>query len=200
MKYPRTPHLPASPGISEDDIANTVDPLLGRLVVVTEKLDGECTCISRAEIHARSENRSNHPSRAMVKNLWGTISYLIDEDVCVYGENMYAKHSIEYTLDNVFYVFAVRKGSKFLSWNEVKATATKLGLQCVPVLYEGLWQGEMTVPATSKYGPDIEGYVVRNEAAFVAEEFDKNVAKWVRKDHVTTDRHWRNNWVPNKIV
>ncbi len=44
-KYPRTPHLPFSPGVSADDIVlvsskDTALPILSQETVVTEKLDG----------------------------------------------------------------------------------------------------------------------------------------------------------------
>lgn len=42
-KYPRTPHLPWSGTIADDDKRlETVRNFIGREVVVTEKLDGEC--------------------------------------------------------------------------------------------------------------------------------------------------------------
>jgi len=42
-KYPRTAHLPWSPGADDDDIIiDTVDSFVGKEVVVTEKMDGEC--------------------------------------------------------------------------------------------------------------------------------------------------------------
>lgn len=44
VKYPKTPHLPFSPGVAEDDIILPCDgsklPILSEDVVVTEKLDG----------------------------------------------------------------------------------------------------------------------------------------------------------------
>ena len=35
-----------------------------------------------------------------------------------------------------------------------------------------------------------EGYVIRNINAFHFDDFQKNVAKWVRPHHVQTDAHW----------
>ena len=43
-KYNRTFHLPWSPGSTNDDrISNNVDSLLGKEIVITEKLDGSNT-------------------------------------------------------------------------------------------------------------------------------------------------------------
>lgn len=34
---------------------------------------------------------------------------------------------------------------------------------------------------------------------FPIEDSGKNMAKWVRKGHVQTDEHWKNNWKPNRL-
>ena len=40
VKYPRTMHLPWSPGLQNDDrVIKSLDRLIGRTVVVTEKMD-----------------------------------------------------------------------------------------------------------------------------------------------------------------
>lgn len=38
-----------------------------------------------------------------------------------------------------------------------------------------------------------EGIVVRNVESFEYNDFSKNVAKCVRKNHVQTDIHWKNS-------
>lgn len=45
-KYPRTPHLPWSPGATKDDVRciNT-EIFTGKRVVITEKMDGENTTL-----------------------------------------------------------------------------------------------------------------------------------------------------------
>jgi len=48
-KYPRTPHLPWSPGrFQEDVILADSTQFMRKTVVVTEKMDGENTTSSRA--------------------------------------------------------------------------------------------------------------------------------------------------------
>jgi hypothetical protein len=45
-----------------------------------------------------------------------------------------------------------------------------------------------------------EGYVVRLAASFKFEDFAKSVAKWVRKNHVTTTNHWKlEKVIPNTL-
>ena len=53
IKYPRTPHLPFSPGRSDDDIGLGKVEFTGE-VVVTEKLDGENTTLYHDYLHART--------------------------------------------------------------------------------------------------------------------------------------------------
>jgi RNA ligase len=94
-KYPRTPHLPWSPGASEDDVK--LDGCLkfqGREVVVTEKMDGENTSLYRNGLHARSLDSRHHPSRDWIKAWHGGIAHHIPEGWRLCGENVYARHSI----------------------------------------------------------------------------------------------------------
>ena len=46
----------------------------------------------------------------------------------------------------------------------------------------------------SELGGKKEGLVIRIADKFSVGEFDKNVAKYVRANHVQTDSHWRYNW------
>jgi hypothetical protein len=65
VKYPQIPHLPWSPGRSEDDIAlDSIEHLEGlEDVVVTEKSDGENTTLYHDYLHVRSLDSKSHPSR-----------------------------------------------------------------------------------------------------------------------------------------
>lgn len=194
-KYPRTLHLPWSPGRSDDDkVLSSVEHFRGREVVVTEKLDGENTTMYRDHIHARSIDSKHHPSRTWVKAEHGRIAADIPEGMRVCGENIYAKHSIHYKgLTAYFYVFGVYKGDLCLSWDETLEYAALLGLQPAPVLYRGVWD-EAKVKAcwtgTSVFDGEQEGYVVRVTDAFDYESFADSVGKFVREKHVQTDQHW----------
>lgn len=163
-------------------------------VIVTEKLDGECTTMYPDYVHARSVNGKSHPSRNWVKNLQAQIGHLIPAGVRICGENLFAKHSIYYTsLESYFAVFAAFDGETCLSWDDTVATCHKLSMARVPLLYRGPWD-EKKIKACwtgrSAYGDEQEGYVVRNAGSFSLEAFDHNVAKFVRQGHVQTDDHW----------
>jgi hypothetical protein len=52
----------------------------------------------------------------------------------------------------------------------------------------------------SQLGGDREGYVVRLASGFHYRGFRQSVAKYVRKDHVQTDDHWKSREVvPNRL-
>ncbi|MEU9105075.1 RNA ligase family protein [Streptomyces xanthophaeus] len=189
--YPRTPHLPWSPGAASDDVrADGFAGLAGREVVVTEKLDGENTTLYRDGLHARSLDSAHHPSRAWVKGLQGRIGPGIPEGRRVCGENLYARHSLPYgELDSWFYGFSVWDGEHCLDWDQGVRFLRGLGIPTPPVL----WRGTFDERALRRLKVDTarqEGYVVRTVAGFTRADFGRCVAKWVRPGHVQTGTHW----------
>jgi len=205
-KYPRTYHLPWSPGTTSDDrILSDLSSFeaMGD-VVVTEKLDGENTSLYPATLHARSVDSRHHPSRDWVKRLWGQICHEIPQGMRVCGENVFARHSIKYEeLPCYFLVFGIYEGERCLSWDETVEWCSLLNLEVVPTLYRGKWDEDVIkscYTGISKYGGTQEGYVVRNAKSFSIKDFSLNVAKYVRKNHVQTSDFWMNQpIVPNKL-
>lgn len=201
-KYPRTPHLPWSPGATSDDVYLADTAIFGgREVVVTLKMDGENTTMYRDHIHARSLDSGHHPSRAWVKGLHGAIAHSIPEGWRLCGENLFAEHSIRYeALPSYFMLFSIwDEQNRCLSWAETEEWAALLELVTVPLLYRGLWD-EAAIRGIVLDPTIQEGYVVRTAAAFPYAEFGRHVAKWVRPAHVQTDQHWMNRpVVPNGL-
>lgn len=189
--YPRTVHVPWSPGVASDDVrVGELGGLRGRQVVVTEKMDGENTTLYRDGVHARSLDSGHHPSRGWVKALQGRIGGLIPVGVRVCGENMYARHSIAYEdLESWFYGFSVWDGEWCLGWDETVGVLRGLGIPAPPVLWRGVFD-ERALRALKLDPARQEGYVVRTVEGFVREEFGRRLAKWVRPHHVQTDTHW----------
>ena len=201
-KYPRTVHLPWSPGATDDDIRCTSVALFeGREVVVTEKLDGENTSIYRDGCHARSIDGRHHPSRDWVKGLQARIGHEIPEGWRLCGENLYARHSIAYDeLAGYFYLFSVwNQENHCLSWAETEEWAELLDLPLPQILYRGPWDAA-TVEGLTLDTSTMEGYVVRVADGFRFEDFSRSLAKWVRPSHVTTESHWMHGpVVPNGL-
>ena len=198
-KYPRTSHVPWSQGCTAGD-KKLVDMscFLGKAIVVTEKMDGENTTIGKTYTHARSLDSGHHESRNWVKQFAAQWQHLLDDDIRVCGENLYAKHSILYTdLPSYFLGFSVWKGSQCLNWGETQEIFKILGIESVKVIScypEMLDVSFERVRDDGEYlmssGRVVEGYVIRNWDSFHYSEFSSNVAKFVRKHHVQTDSHW----------
>ncbi|MDQ2583660.1 RNA ligase family protein [Saccharothrix yanglingensis] len=149
--YPRTPHLPWSPGASPDDVrVCDLDGLRGREVVVTEKLDGENTTLYRTARTPRSPDSGHHPSRSWVKGLQGRIGPGLPAGWRVCGENVHARHSIAYRdLESWFYGFSVWAGDRCLGWDESVRFLRGLGVPVPPVL----WRGVFTAGAPHAWDP-----------------------------------------------
>lgn len=207
-KYPRTPHVPWSPGISSDDIRanqSSLSELLSRgSVVITEKMDGESTTMYRDHIHARSIDSAHHQSRSRVKQIHSEICHLIPEGWRVCGENMQAEHSIHYEqLLDWFLVFSIWTAENHcLDWGNTLDWIELLGLRPVPILF----QGDIDLNYLQEMHGSLdlskqEGFVIRSYQSFDFAAFSKNVFKWVRRDHVETDQHWMNApMVENAVI
>lgn len=197
VKYPRTYHLPWSEGVGSDDkMLKHIDNFAGKRVIVTEKMDGENTTMYHDYIHARGINGNNHPSRDWVKQFWGGIKNNIPENMRICGENLYAKHSIYYSsLPTYFMGFSAwdNDNNVCLSWDETEEWFELLEITPVPVLYDGIFDIDVIKGLwDGKKRHACEGYVVRVADSFAYSDFQKSVAKFVRKDHVQTDKHWMN--------
>lgn len=203
VKYPRTPHLPWSPGATDNDrILKSCQHFEGRDVIVTEKMDGENTTLYRDGLHARSINGRAHPSQDWIRALHGRVAHEIPEGWRVCGENLYARHSVVYdALESYFLVFSVWDNrNTALSWDQTVEWSQLLGLATVPVLWRGRW-AEGTVKALTINAERQEGYVVRVTSEFGYQDFGQSLAKFVRPHHVQTDRHWKfQALVPNGMV
>lgn len=209
VKYPRTYHLPWSETVTEDDKRlQSVDHFIGKKVVVTVKEDGEQSTLYKDYCHARSIDSGNHPSRTWVKNLHSRICYDIPDGWRICGENLYAKHTIEYHhLESYFLVFSIwNERNICLSWSDTTEWCHLLGLKIVPTLYIGEFNIDII---KSLYRPiynddPCEGYVVRLVDEFSYREFKTSVAKFVARqfsDDVKNRHHWLHKAViPNEIM
>jgi len=215
-KYPRMPHLPWSPGGTNDDKRlKTVEHFLNKELVITEKMDGSNLCMTRKKIFARSHSGPpTHKSFDLAKSVHASMKGKIDPGISVFGEWCYAVHSIEYdNLPNYFLVFGTRwdkdvplefdmlqpEGPFFWDFRLTRLRAHQLGLPTVPVLWTGkvntekelesLTMGLMQAP--SVFGNEREGIVVRLERSFSEKDFRKSIAKCVRVDHPKDpNEHW----------
>lgn len=204
VKYPRTYHLPWSEGLINDDkMISSLDRLQSVEVVVTEKIDGENTTMYNDHIHARSLDSRAHPSRDVVKQIWGKIASDIPDAWRVCGENVYAKHSIFYdNLPSYFLGFNIwNEKNVCLSWDDTMEWFDLLGLCSVPVLYRGRFDRELIHSAWLEGSCKVsEGYVIRATSELSFAEFEYLFAKYVRKNHIQTDEHWMNQQIEKNLL
>lgn len=222
QKYGRTYHYPFSPGTTSNDRFNHTyweDIQKIETLLHTEKLDGENNCLNQYGVFARSHvaPTTSHWT-IQLRERWVLLKNDLG-DIELFGENIYAIHSIEYKrIEEYYFIFAVRQMDKWLSWEEVKFYAAIFDFPTVPELAiesttdltkEALqleienWAQEESVfgslnPLT---GEDCtrEGVVSRNVSEYPVAEFMHNVFKYVRKGHVKTDAHWTRNWKRAKL-
>ena len=193
VKYPRTYHLPWSPGMTDDDRKlEDLSQLEGHECVITVKMDGEQTTIySDGYCHARSIDSGGHPSRDWVKALAGRVGPQLPSGWRICGENLWAKHSILYSdLPSYFLVFSIWDGLKCLSWDDTLEWAALLDLHTVRTLSRERFNPQAWQAWTESPWPNHEGYVVRRADSFHYSEFRRKVGKFVRANHVHTHGHW----------
>jgi len=89
-----------------------------------------------------------------------------------------------------------------LSWDDTLQYFALLGIEPVPVIYDGIWDEKKIrdLEKNLKWDKD-EGYVIRLADAFTYREFKTSIAKYVRKGHVQTTKHWRAGraFTPNEL-
>lgn len=207
-KFPRMPHLPWSPGGSNDDKRlQSADHFLSVPIVITEKMDGSNLCLTREFIYARSHSGPpTHKSFDLAKALHASISHNIPRGISIFGEWVACLHSIKYIyLPNYFLVFHIRNdiNNKWMSWDFVKQTSLSLGLSTVPELFFGIIKnGDELYDISNKYANGLsqfgieekEGIVIRPYETFDNEEFHTHNAKWVRYGILNnTTQHWMKN-------
>ncbi|KDP84393.1 MULTISPECIES: RNA ligase family protein [Cupriavidus] len=197
VKYPRTPHLPWSPGLGDNDRRiETLDAFHGRRVIVTSKMDGENTSLYRTGMHARSLDSRHHPGREWLKGFWGAMRMDIPDRWRVCGENLFATHSIRYRdLASFFPGFSVWNARNVcLGCEETVEWFALLGIEPVPVLYDGKFDAAAIQALWRESEREwTEGYVIRVADEIRHTDFRRCVAKFVRSGHVQTDERWMHN-------
>jgi len=203
-KFPSMKHVPWS---QEESRRNKWMNNLNKVkftdkeAVMTEKMDGGNACLTYDKVYARSHgHETSHVTFDLLKKRHREeLMHKIPNNLAIYGEWLYAKHSIKYTdLPDYFLVFGVfnMEEDDWFGWEGVKEVADQLGLNTVPVIKRGQFDDswKMEPSGESRYGDTREGFVYRTVRGFKHENFENHVAKCVRNNHVQTDEHWRKKW------
>lgn len=173
-KYPRTPHLEGSRLQAGDHDLEQVPlaALRGRYVVVEEKLDGANAGVALDDdggvrLQSRGHVLTGGPRERhfdLFKRWAGahaaTLQQVCAADVTLYGEWLYAKHTVFYDrLPHYFLEFDLRDaGGRFWSTARRQAHLQACGaaavVRSVPVLWQGILDDERALPrlvARSRY-------------------------------------------------
>ena len=168
IKYPRTRHLEGSRLQAGDEDLSQVPfrEILGRYIVIEEKIDGANSAISfdgdgNLLLQSRGHyliggNRERHYN--LLKQ-WANIHKdrffdVLGSRYIMYGEWMYAKHTVFYdALPDYFMEFDIydRDRDVFLDTRSRRALTAKMEIvSSVPVLGEGVYQNKKDVLALLK--------------------------------------------------
>lgn len=207
VKYPSTSFFSFSPNLEQARETNpiiSIDNLIGYPIVFTIKMDGSNITMTNKYVAARNGKDARHRSFDYCKSIQAMVSHLIPNDVQIFGEWMYAKHSIRYidglSIKSYFQLFGLYNQEKhiFLSWDDVERMARKLGQSTVPVIKKGTYYDKHQLKADIiKLGEDViskghEGVTVRSVYPFHYSQFPVYLAKYVRKNHVAKNaKHWQ---------
>lgn len=164
IKYPSTRHLPFSNiGDQDDTYLRSVENFLDIPLVITHKIDGSNAMLVKDTEHpvrARNGKRADHESFALLKDMYWryNVHEKIPENIQVFGEWVYARHSIHYgcncedectdvgpnltdLVDSTderayFQVFGCyhMKYDIWLSWPSVCEIANQIGFPTTPVV------------------------------------------------------------------
>ncbi|KXN81893.1 Dual specificity protein phosphatase 23 [Leucoagaricus sp. SymC.cos] len=217
IKFPRTAHLIDVGGATPDDIVSSDYTLANSVpchVIVTEKIDGANMGISLSPDRSRImvQNRShwvNPTSHEQFKKLgkWleehrSELYEILDRDefyaerYILYGEWMYATHSIPYThLSDVFVAFDLfdRSTSQFVDRTTLDAMLRGTSITLVPLICELKDQlpsrNELLKLIETKsrfYEGKVEGVVIKVENNGIV----RHRGKVVRGDFITGNEHW----------
>ena len=186
VKYPRTPHIQGSrlqPG-DEDLRQRPFSDIAGKYVVLEEKMDGANSAISfteNGELRLQSRGhfltggyRERHYD---LMKQWGAVQKdklyeVLGHRYIMYGEWMYAKHSIYYdALPHYFMEFDVfdRESGKFLDTSSRHELLKELPISHVPVLASGIFSNMEEI---LKYLGDSE-YITANHIDHLREDAEK---------------------------
>lgn len=176
-KYDKTFHV--FPVTSKHNLDRTqLKRLLSGKVVIEEKMDGSNVGIIRhakgfslqkrnslvgTSVHAQFDFFHGWAHGEAYERIMS-----VPSNTLIYGELLYATHHIHYDqLPELFLVFDVRRGKKWMKYNERSEFCEKYGFHTVPLVAEGNFAKDDLrdiVPERSAHGPECEGVVVKRYA------------------------------------
>ena len=230
VKYPRTPHLFGSQGTSDDKHLGereSVAFLTDDSLIVEEKIDGTNVGIHFAGGELMLQCRGHliregmHPQYDLFKQWTSVKRNLLEERFgeryILYGEWMYAKHSIHYRkLTHYFFEFDIydKDAGVFLTFENRMELLDGSGIETVPVLHRGIlsrshlkdlirashFGAQLDNPLTGQQDDLVEGLYLRIED----ETQVTGRSKFVRPafvEKIMQSTHWQHEvMTPNELA
>ena len=175
--------------------------LLSEPLIITEKMDGANVCLEFDAVFSRSHSGApKHPMFSPLKALHSSVRRVIPRGVQVFGEWLYAQHSIHYhALPNYLMIIGVREGGLWWSWEDTLDLAEGLEIPTVPEVADFRTTDKNFLRKELQYfadkaslcGGEREGLIVRPLHSFKDDQFLYNVGKWVRSGHNKTNQNWK---------
>lgn len=230
VKYPRTPHVYGSTGTADDKHLGeeeTLRLLADSSLIVEEKIDGTNVGIhfspsGKMMLQCRGHliSEGMHPQYDLFKQ-WtnvkrGALESGLGARYILFGEWMYAKHSVRYLdLPHFFFEFDVydKEEEVFLSLDHRMVLIEQLEIETVPILHRGeisreelahligpsRFNSEFDNPVTGVKDKLMEGLYLRTEL----EGRVTRRAKLVRPEFIEAiqrSEHWQHkSVVPNRL-
>lgn len=230
VKYPRTPHLFGSKGTDDDKQMNERESLRfldDASLIVEEKVDGTNVGIHFASGEMFLQCRGHlitegmHPQYDLFKQ-WAAVKRPVLEErlyerYIMYGEWMYARHSIYYRqLSHYFFEFDMfdKQTERFLDLNQRLGLLSGTGVQTVPIVHRGnlkkkgladligssAFDSQFDNPLSGQIDDLVEGLYLRTELGGIV----TGRAKFVRPEfveRVKLSTHWQQQTlVPNQLA
>jgi len=218
IKFPRTRHLQNLGSATRDDLImdkSEVNEFLNRPIYIEEKIDGANLGISLQNNQIMVQNRSHYVNASYhsqfkyldkwvyqhTAELWD----ILKPDIHIlYGEWVYAKHSIKYTnLPDYFVAFDLydRVQNRFWSRERLESCLAPTTIKLIPLIayksFKNSAELQSLVQTPSKF---YEGPVEGAYARICDENWLIKRGKIVRSDFLSGNTHWKQNQLePNQL-
>ena len=208
-KFPRTQHIFNIGGATADDRILSDDDYHDFMnnddVFIAEKVDGAQLGISLDEdYNIMIQNRShyvNSKSHSQFEKLdkWiyhhkESLYQILDQDTILFGEWLYAKHSISYTeLPDYFLAFDLYNKKKKLFYNRDKLVEAlkDTNIHYVPEMYRGKIENKQYLLTLTQYRSEYTSGKVEGLYLKIFEnDYVKARCKLVRNDFICGNQHW----------
>ena len=217
-KFPRTCHLFNLGGATVDDrmISKDVyDYFMNNRVQLTEKVDGAQIGFSMDENYKiLVQNRShyvNSKSHSQFKLIdkWihdhtQDLYNILDQNTILFGEWLYAKHSISYNnLPDYFLAFDLynKKEDVFYSRKILEEKLENTTINMVRIMYEGMVTKPQLIKLIEEKSIYTNGRVEGVYMKVFESDYVKYRAKLVRNDFICGSEHWsKHNVEKNKLI